>query len=33
MDNGKDEPPSDHASETEALAEDEAKIIVESQEW
>jgi len=33
MDNGKDEPPGDHASETEALAEDEAKIVVESREW
>lgn len=31
MDNGKDEPPGDHASETEALAEDEAKIVVESE--
>jgi len=31
MDNGKDKPPGDHASETETLAEDEVKIIVESE--
>ena len=33
MDNGKDEPSRDYASETEALAEVEAKSVKECPEW